>query len=100
MQCGTLFYSRPCEALKKLCSIPCRAEQTKVRNAATFWNRVAVGGPGECWPFMGYRNRDGYGLTHVMGRRALAHRAAKIMAEGSAPIGCTLVCHACDKGFV
>jgi len=38
---------------------------------ARLWDKVAVGTPDDCWPWMGQTDRDGYGLFYVSrdGRR-------------------------------
>lgn len=48
---------------------------------AQFWGRVARDSPTECWPWIGYIDRDGYGRA---GHR-LAHRVAYELAVGEFP---------------
>lgn len=67
--------------------------------AAAFWDYVDdSGGPSECWPWMRYRNADGYGRLSLEGRTSVqyAHRTAYVLAIGSINAG-LLVCHSCDN---
>lgn len=52
-----------------------------------FWKKVARGAEGECWPWLGYVSRHGYGRAswRVSGMRIKthAHRAALAFALGS-----------------
>lgn len=96
LQCGASFYMRASRGAK-LCSIHCRAALTKKRTLDGFWSRIAVAGDSECWPFQGGTNRDGYGLAHLMGKKVLAHRAAKALADGPPCEESLVACHACDN---
>ena len=59
-----------------------------------FWSKVdRSGGSASCWPWLGYRNPRGYGVT---GGR-LAHRIAWALTHGSIPPGMH-VCHDCPGG--
>lgn len=51
----------------------------------------------ECWPFLGGRNKLGYGVVFFHGRHNgyLAHRVAYTIANG--PIGNFILCHSCDN---
>jgi hypothetical protein len=58
-----------------------------------FWPRAdQSGGPEACWPWMGYRCRDGYGRVKIRGTSVNAHRVALIFS-GVEPGGC--VDHLC-----
>jgi hypothetical protein len=64
-----------------------------------FWSRVAVGGPDDCWLWLGARTSAGYGHLRIPGDRAagtfLAHRVAHELEIG--PIGRGLVVdHLCE----
>jgi Autographiviridae endonuclease len=62
-----------------------------------FWARVQIGGPDECWPFLGALRKDGYGSICYQGRRgALAHRLAYELKHGPVPEG-LCVLHHCDN---
>lgn len=60
-----------------------------------FFARVqATGG---CWPWLGYRQRDGYGLVRKKGQPAeAAHRVAYRLLVGPIPAG-FVVMHRCDN---
>lgn len=64
-----------------------------------FWARVAVAGPDECWPWLGGKNRQGYGKTSLNGRHTFAHRVAFALAYlgGALPPSDVMVCHRCDN---
>lgn len=53
--------------------------------------------PDDCWPWLGGRNKMGYGVVFFPGRHNgyLAHRAAYTIAKG--PLGNLLACHTCDN---
>jgi HNH endonuclease len=65
-----------------------------------FWRRVDRRGPDECWPWLGSRLPNGYGITRLWGseRRYTigAHRAAWVVSHGEIPAG-MFVCHRCDN---
>lgn len=63
---------------------------------ADVWNRVRVGEPDECWPFIGVPNTYGYGQFGVNGKQELAHRLTFALATGIEPRE-LLVCHTCDN---
>jgi hypothetical protein len=46
---------------------------------ATFWARVQVGEPDECWPWLGGKNNTGYGTLRWGGKIAVAHRVAAVL---------------------
>ena len=66
-----------------------------------FWKRVDVRGPGECWPWTGYVEEAGYGVTSVAGLPMRAHRRAWQLAgkperlQASGRVMC--ICHKCDN---
>lgn len=61
-----------------------------------FWEKVdRSGGPDACWPWMGGRNDDGYGIAQFDGKFVGAHRLAYMISNGEIPCG-FLVCHRCD----
>lgn len=58
---------------------------------------VQVASPTECWPFVGARDKDGYGLYRPpRSRMVRAHRHAFTLANGAIPDG-NMVCHTCDN---
>jgi len=74
--------------------------------ADRFWAKVDVRGRDECWEWTAARNRRGYGVFRLPGRRnVLAHRFAFVASGGvlaSKAPGRTgavgeVVCHRCDN---
>ena len=60
-----------------------------------FWRRVDKSG--DCWPWLGPKDRDGYGRLTYQGRRMhSAHRLSWKLANGPIPKG-MCVCHRCDN---
>jgi hypothetical protein len=51
--------------------------------------------PGECWEFLGTRDKDGYGRLAVDGRKTRAHRVAWVVYRGEIPEGLHVL-HTCD----
>ncbi len=49
-----------------------------------------------CWPWLGRRNRAGYGRLSVSRRSLAAHRVSYAIHNGRDP-GELFVCHACDN---
>ena len=62
----------------------------------SFWPRVSVGQPWECWEWEGPVNRSGYGLFSLDGDQAMAHRMAWWLGVGEVFIGGN-ICHHCDN---
>jgi hypothetical protein len=69
-----------------------------------FWNRVKIGKPDECWPYLGYKDtKMGYGYfivirtkrTEGMKWRRLAHRVAFFLYYKRDSKLC--ICHKCDN---
>lgn len=64
--------------------------------ADRFWQRVDRGGPDDCWPWLGYCDRNGYGkVGGDPGTVVLAHRAAFALHHGREPVG--ILRHTCDN---
>ena len=66
--------------------------------ASAFWSLVIKsGGPDACWPWIGRRDKKGYGRYHFGDRYScLAHRLAFAIANGMVPAGAQ-VNHSCDN---
>ena len=63
-----------------------------------FWSHVdKSSGPDNCWPWVAFRDKRGYGTTGWRGRRGLkAHRVAYEIHHGPIEKG-LLVIHSCDN---
>lgn len=85
-----------CGAAKDRMSRLCRAcyEEARQDQTARFWPRVDR--TGECWLWMGTRDKHGYGRLIVRGRSIGAHRIAWGLARGPVPAG-LYVLHRCDN---
>lgn len=60
-----------------------------------FWGEVRSDTRNVCWPWLGGRNKAGYGVTTVRGKRELAHRLAFELHSARKPNG--LILHSCDN---
>lgn len=64
----------------------------------SFWARVdRSGGPEACWPYMGTRDRLGYGRAWNGERPEAAHRIAWRLAYGPIPGDRPVIRHTCDN---
>lgn len=61
-----------------------------------FWSKVGIRGPDDCWPWLLYCSRDGYGRFSANGKTLEAHRVAWEFSCGPIPEG-ICVCHHCDN---
>lgn len=68
----------------------------RANTAAVFWSRVDRRGPGECWPWTGFRQPKGYGRLSWNGHGRAAHRLAWELTHGPIPDGLH-ACHTCDN---
>lgn len=66
-----------------------------------FWQKVAIGKRGECWPWTGHRNTHGYGIIATRDppnrQRFRAHRIAYELHHGTIVPPDVLVLHSCDN---
>jgi hypothetical protein len=63
-----------------------------------FWSKVEMGGPEECWPFVGSRTPEGYGKFTIGDRTYRAHRIAWSIATNQVVSGDLMVRHLkCDN---
>ena len=66
--------------------------------ADQFWDHVdKSGGPDACWPWIGSRNKFGYGRLWWKGKQGAAHRVSVELSGRSIEGLC--VCHHCDNTF-
>lgn len=61
-----------------------------------FWSKVDVGEPDECWEWLGFKMRQGYGQFGINYRLWLTHRVAWVLTYGPIPEG-LCVLHHCDS---
>ena len=54
----------------------------KPKRIIRFWAKVRRGGPDECWPWIGAKRRDGYGVVKVDGVMLKVHRVAFTLIHG------------------
>jgi len=66
------------------------------KRAARFWDKVARGPRGSCWPWVGYKKASGHGLTSLGKKIMHAHRAAWLLKRGEIPAG-LCVNHKCHN---
>lgn len=83
LACGRRY--QPKQGNKGHCSLPCQ-----------FWAKVAIGGPDDCWPFMGCRSTRGYGNIGFDSENYKSHRIAVYLTTGTMPV-CEAVRHSCDN---
>lgn len=55
--------------------------------AERFWSKVDFEGPGGCWLWTGFRNRDGYSRFSINNRQQQAHRLSYEQMVGPIPEG-------------
>lgn len=65
-------------------------------NLTQFWERVSIGGPDDCWPWLGVRTYNGYGRFKLTARKSpvRAHRLAYEEMVGPIPEG-LVIDHLC-----
>lgn len=97
-RCGVEFDAKPWNA-GRFCSRRCRwalsVAELKEREKR-FWSRVQVGGPDECWPWLGAKRHHGYGHLYFNGRYTGAHRVAYRYANDDID-DALVVMHLCDN---
>lgn len=66
--------------------------------ADRLWEKVVVKGTDECWPWIGARNKAGYGaMWDGASRRINVSRIVYRLTFGVEPQPCQYVCHRCDN---
>lgn len=80
-----------------LSAVPDGGRGLTLSSAQAFWGKTDhSGGPAECWPWVGRRDRNGYGIGHF-GWTRYAHRQAYYFSRGAYPRPHMDVCHSCDN---
>lgn len=94
--CGDVFYAPPC-AHRLYCSRAC-LDANKAFSIDRFWQRVAVGQIGECWPWLaGHDAGDGYGRAFDGERTRPAHALALEICMGRRLRRGLIALHSCDN---
>lgn len=62
--------------------------------AEDFWDNVEIRGDTDCWPWLGSKDRGGYGRAYLYGKTRGAHRVAYSLRHGAPPD--LWVLHKCD----
>ena len=65
-------------------------EDIDPKRAASFWSKVQVWDPHDCWPWLQSCGSHGYGQTWTGKTVTLAHRMAWVLAVGTIPAGLTI----------
>lgn len=66
--------------------------------AERFWGKVdRSDGPDACWPWLAFRNYDGYGAFWLDGKNRPAHVVAWTLTHGQPPPEKPNVLHRCDN---
>ncbi len=52
----------------------------------SFWRKIKIGGPYECWPWLAGRSHKGYGKVKWHGVDYRAHQIAHALATGTFPV--------------
>lgn len=107
--CGQPFFTWPAELRRsprhgRFCSKSCSARSKRRPLAEVFAAKHHHGAADECWPWIGARNSQGYGIiqqwnydTHPRSAiRVAAHRLSWELHRGPIPDG-LFVCHSCDN---
>lgn len=61
-----------------------------------FWEKVDKCSLDECWNWLAYLDKDGYGGFNINSVQRKAHRVAYVLANGKLKTS-LLVCHSCDN---
>lgn len=61
-----------------------------------FWEKVQRNERDKCWPWLGTRKPNGYGMIGIGGKIVSAHRLSWELTYGEIPPG-FFVCHKCDN---
>jgi len=73
-------------------SRPCYHEPVEQK----FWHYVKTGAEKECWEWLGYKDKDGYGKMRTGNTNQAAHRISWQIHNGEIPTG-QMVLHKCNN---
>lgn len=62
-----------------------------------FWAKVQVGHADECWPWLAYRNDDGYGMFRYEGEAHMGRAHVAAWKITNVDTGGLCVLHRCDN---
>lgn len=88
--------SRTLARTRKISADP-HPELAEAVMVSRFWRLVNITSEGECWPWTGYLDNDGYGLFVFHGRRRPAHELAYSFTYGEKRLPTLDTCHSCDN---
>lgn len=102
IQCGGSYKSKPYlirANATRFCSISCKNAALVIPFPDYVWAKVdKSAGDLACWPWIGGRDKDGYGVTHKDGKYAKASRVVLEIKLGR-PLGDDMMaCHDCPGG--
>ena len=99
LECGNSYYVRPCRIdTSRFCGISCQRKYKAHSLSERYWAKVDKRSPDECWPWLGTKDKDGYGSIRPAPDKnsERAHRVGYELKHGPMPKG-MLVCHSCDN---
>jgi len=70
--------------------------QLTEKDIQRFWGKVNIGGFDECWEWMAFKLRSGYGVIRINNKNIYAHRAVWEIIYGKIPDK-MYICHHCDN---
>lgn len=86
---------KPLARTRKISADP-HPELAEAVSVSRFWRLVDIRDEGECWPWTGYINDDGYGVFVFRDRRYGAHELALSFTLGEKRLPHLDTCHSCD----
>jgi len=98
LHCGRSMAGMSCLKRRLYCGNYCvKAAQRAIPDSARFWPKVDKRGPDECWPWIGAKQRAGYGhFRNQAGKTVTASRFAYEFANGPIAAGMHVL-HRCDN---
>lgn len=69
---------------------------TRLTLAERFYGKVTIKAPSECWPWLSYKDKDGYGRISINGKYQRAHKIAWELHHGKKFPAGRLACHSCN----